>query len=152
MKPAFAALLLLPPLLARAADAGQPAPPFPALSAQQGKVVLVDFWASWCAPCLQALPRYEALRQQLGPRGFEVVAVDLDQEPRDGARVLQALHLSYPQVPDPQGALAERYGVEGMPASYLLDRRGRVRQVHVGFDKSDIEPLQKAVAQLVEEP
>lgn len=139
------------PLLAGAAETGQPAPLFPALEAQRGKVVLVDFWASWCRPCLQALPRYEALRQELHAGGFEVIGVDVDQHPQDGEKLLKTLRLSYPQVPDAQGELAERYAVNGMPASYLVDRKGQVRQMHVGFEKNDIEPLHKAVAQLLEE-
>jgi len=121
------------------------------LADYRGRVVLVDFWASWCGPCLQALPRYEALWQELHASGFEVIGIDVDQHPRDGENVLGKLHLSYPQVADPQGRLAELYGVNGMPSSYLIDRKGQVRQVHVGFDKNDIEPLRKVVAQLVEE-
>ena len=146
---ALGLLGLLP--AAQALESSQPAPSFPALETQRGKVVLIDFWASWCGPCLQALPRYEALRQELHAGGFEVIGVDLDQRPQDGAKLLQTLHLSYPQAQDPQGELAERYKVSGMPSSYLVDRHGVVRQVHVGFEKNDIEPLRKAVAQLLEE-
>ncbi len=150
--PRLVALCLLALLPAtQALESSQPAPSFPALETQRGKVVLVDFWASWCGPCLQALPRYEALRQQLQAGGFEVIGVDVDQHPQDGEKLLKTLHLSYPQVPDPQGELAERYNVSGMPSSYLIDRRGVVRQTHTGFEKNDIEPLRKAVAQLLEE-
>ena len=151
MNRVLCAFALSLPLLAGAAETGQPAPLFPALEAQRGKVVLVDFWASWCGPCLQALPRYEALRQELHAGGFEVIGVDVDQHPQDGVKLLKTLHLSYPQVPDAQGELAERYGVNGMPSSYLIDRRGVMRQTHTGFEKNDIEPLRKAVAQLLEE-
>jgi len=148
--PAALCLLGLLPT-AQALQPNQPAPGFDALAGLQGEVRLVDFWASWCGPCLQALPRYEALRQEFHAQGFEVIGVDVDQRPRDGEKLLQTLHLSYPQVPDPQGKLAELYGVNGMPSSYLIDRKGQVRQMHVGFDNNDIEPLRKAVAQLVEE-
>jgi len=151
MKRILALLVLCLPGAAAAVEANQPAPSFAVLEAQRGKVVLVDFWASWCGPCRQALPAYEALRKEYGARGFEVIGVDVDQHPRDGETALKQLRLSYPQVPDAQGALAERYDVAGMPASYLLDRRGVVRRVHVGFERQDIEPLRKAVAQLLEE-
>jgi thiol-disulfide isomerase/thioredoxin len=148
---ALLALPLLLPLLLGAAAPPRPAPAFAALQAQRGKVVLVDFWASWCGPCRQALPAYEALRREYGARGFEVIAVDVDAHPKDGAAALKTLQLSYPQVADPQGALAEAYAVNAMPASYLVDRGGRLRQVHNGFEPEDIEPLRKAVAQLLEE-
>ena len=114
-------------------------------------MVLVDFWASWCGPCRQALPAYEQLRRDYAARGFEVIGVNVDRHPRDRETALKALHLSYPQVADAEGALAERYEVAGMPASYLLDRHGLVRQVHVGFEPKDMEPLRQAVAQLLEE-
>ncbi len=146
-----AVLVLSLPLLAEAVETKQLAPSFPALEAQRGKVVLVDFWASWCGPCRQALPAYEALRRQYGGRGFEVIAVDVDEHPRDGEAALRQLHLSYPQVADAQGAIAEAYAVTGMPASYLVDRHGVVRQMHVGFEQEDIEPLRQTVAQLLEE-
>ena len=142
-------LALLP--AAQAVEPNQPAPGFDTLDGHHGEVRLVDFWASWCGPCLQALPRYEALRREFHARGFEVIGVDVDQHPQDGTKLLKTLQLSYPQVADPQGRLAERYNVNGMPASYLVDRHGVVRQVQAGFEKNDIEPLRQAVAQLLEE-
>lgn len=149
-----ASALLVSMLLSPAAGAVGPqqsAPPFAALDRQHGKVVLVDFWASWCGVCRQALPRYESLRQELAAQGFEVIGVDVDRNPRDGEKMLQPLHLSYPQVQDPQGRIAAEYDPPGMPAAYLLDRRGTVRRVQVGFDQNDIEPLHRAAAQLLEE-
>jgi cytochrome c biogenesis protein CcmG/thiol:disulfide interchange protein DsbE len=144
-------LPLAAPLTAWAVESNQPGPLFPALEGQRGKVVLVDFWASWCGPCRQALPAYESLRRQFGAKGFEVIAVDVDQEPRQGAALLRQMRLSYVQVADPQGEIAQAYDVPGMPAAYLIDRRGTVRQVHLGFEDQDIEPLKQAVAKLVEE-
>lgn len=151
MKRATAAALLVLLPAARAVQPQQPAPVFEALSQQRGKVVLVDFWASWCGPCRQAIPRYQALRQEFAAQGFEVIGVDVDQNAGDGAAALNSLHPDYPQVQDPQGRIAARYELPGMPAAYLLDRRGVVRRVQVGFDQNDIEPLHRAVAQLVEE-
>ena len=145
-----AALLALLPA-AHAVQPDQPAPAFEALAQQHGKVVLVDFWASWCGPCRQAIPHYQALRQEFAARGFEVIGVGVDQDPRDGAAALKSLHPDYPQVADPQGRIAAQYDLPGMPTAYLLDRRGTVRRVQLGFDQNTIEPLQKAVAQLVEE-
>jgi thiol-disulfide isomerase/thioredoxin len=152
MRPVLAAVLL--PLClqpAYAAQPNQPAPAFDALAQQHGKVVLVDFWASWCGPCKQAIPHYQALRQEFAAKGFEVIGVDVDQDPADGAAALKALHPDYPQVQDAQGRIAGLYDPPGMPTAYLIDRHGTVRRVQVGFDQKDIEPLRQAVAQLVEE-
>jgi thiol-disulfide isomerase/thioredoxin len=151
MNRALAALLLAPLPAVYAVQPNQPAPLFEALAQQHDKVVLVDFWASWCGPCRQAIPHYRALRREFAAKGFEVIGVDVDQNPRDGAAALQSLHPDYPQVADPQGRIAAQYDLPGMPTAYLLDRRGTVRRVQVGFDQNDIEPLHQAVAQLVEE-
>lgn len=151
MNRASALLALCLPLAVHAVEPKQPAPAFPALDGQRGKVVLVDFWASWCGPCRVALPAYDKLRREYAAKGFEVIAVDVDQEARQGAAVLKQLKLSYPQVADPQGDIAQRYDPPGMPAAYLVDRRGTVRQVHLGYEPQDYEPLRQAVAQLVEE-
>lgn len=151
MNRAFVALLFALVPAARAVQPDQPAPAFDALAQQRGKVVLVDFWASWCGPCRQAIPHYQALRQEFAAKGFEVIGVDVDQNPRDGAAALKSLQPDYPQAADPHGRIAAQYDLPGMPAAYLLDRRGTVRRVQTGFDQNDIEPLRQAVAQLVEE-
>ena len=151
MRRASAAVLLALLPAAQAVQPQQPAPAFEALAQQRGKVVLVDFWASWCGPCRQAMPHYQALRREFAAQGFEVIGIDVDQDPRDGAAALKSLHPDYPQVADPQGRIAAQYQLPGMPTAYLLDRRGTVRRVQVGFDQNDIEPLHRAVAQLVEE-
>lgn len=152
LAPALLALVLILPPAAGAVEPDQSAPWFAALDQARGKVVLVDFWASWCSSCRQALPRYQSLRQELGGKGFEVIGVDVDRDPRAGDKVLRALHLAYPQVPDPQGRIAEQYDPPAMPTAYLLDRRGVVRRVQVGFTQNDIEPLRQAAAKLLEEP
>jgi cytochrome c biogenesis protein CcmG, thiol:disulfide interchange protein DsbE len=151
MRATLAAVLLLGMQPAYAVQPNQPAPPFEALAQQHGKVVLVDFWASWCGPCRQAIPHYQALRQEFAAKGFEVIGVDVDQNLLDGAAALKSLQPGYPQAADPQGRIAAQYDLPGMPTAYLLDRRGTVRRVQVGFDQNDIEPLRQAVAQLVEE-
>src|SRR6202007_2929878 len=117
MNRASALFLLCLPLAAQAVEPKQAAPAFAALQAQRGKVVLGDFWASWCGPCRVALPAYERLRREYAGKGFEVIGVGVDQEPRQGAAVLGQLHLSYPQVADPRGEIAQRYDPGGMPAS-----------------------------------
>jgi cytochrome c biogenesis protein CcmG, thiol:disulfide interchange protein DsbE len=151
MRPALAAALLLCLPAAYAVQPQQPAPAFDALAQQHGKVVLVDFWASWCGPCRQAIPHYQALRREFAAKGFEVIGVDVDQDPHDGAAALKSLHPDYPQVQDADGRIAQQYDPPGMPTAYLVDRHGTVRKVQVGFEQNDIEPLRQAVAQLLEE-
>lgn len=151
----------MPVFAAVAAESGQPAPGFGAsllqgqdsleLAHYRGKVLYLDFWASWCGPCRQSLPAMEALRQEFGKEGFEVIAVNLDEKPQDGLDFLKKYPVTYPVVQDAQGRIARLYDVRSMPMSYLIDRQGVVRHVHQGFNKKDIPRLKAAVAELLGE-
>ncbi|MCB1846629.1 MAG: TlpA family protein disulfide reductase, partial [Halieaceae bacterium] len=121
------------------------------LAALRGKVVYLDFWASWCGPCRVSFPQLEQLRQELGPRGFEVLAVNVDEVEPDALRFLAQLPVSYPVVRDGSGATPAAYGILGMPTGYLIDRDGVVRLVHQGYRKSDGEVLRASILELLGE-
>ena len=144
-----------------AVDEGSQAPSFSAprldaagslsLDAYRGKVVLLDFWASWCAPCLVSLPLYEQLRKELPSGDFQVIAVNLDREPEKALRFLKERGVGFPSVSDPDGRIPESFGLQTMPTSYLIDRSGRVRHVHEGFRRGDIEGVRARVQALLAE-
>ena len=154
------ALGVLLPSAAPAADTLQPAPPIWAPQADgkmtglkhlRGKVVLVDFWASWCAPCRESLPQLDAWHRELGARGFSVLAVNVDTEQRKALAFLQQKPVSYPVVYDPQGYWPEQYAVKGMPSGYLVDRSGRVRAVHSGYKAKDLPRIRQEIEALLAE-
>jgi len=107
-----------------AADlSGQPL----SLSANRGKVTLVDFWATWCGPCKTAMPQVVNLYRQFSARGFTIIGVSLDNDRAAVVNFTQAEGMSWPQYFDGQGSdneLAAKYGVRSLPKNYLLDRRG----------------------------
>jgi len=152
-----------PPTVA-AVQVGESAPPvaLPLLAAAspgeltleslRGKVVYLDFWASWCGPCRVSFPQLEQLRQELGPRGFEVLAVNVDEFEQDALRFLDELAVTYPVVRDGAGATPATYGILGMPTGYLIDRAGIVRLVHQGYRKSDGAALRAEIIELLAEP
>jgi thiol-disulfide isomerase/thioredoxin len=121
-----------------------------ALADFRGTVVYVDFWASWCGPCRLSFPQLEVLREEFGPRGFEVLAVNVDEFKPDALLFLQQIPVSYPVVRDAGGETPATYGVLGMPTGYLIDRQGIVRKVHQGFRKSDGDKLRSEIVELLE--
>jgi len=121
------------------------------LSALRGKVVYLDFWASWCGPCRISFPQLDALHDELGGRGFEVLAVGVDASEADARAFLAELPVSYPVVLDSEGSAPARYGILGMPTGYLIDREGVVRLVHQGYRRSDGEQLRAAIIDLLGE-
>ena len=120
------------------------------LSDFEGKIVYVDFWASWCAPCRQSLPQLQELRERYAD-DFEVYAINVDEEPADGRDFLEQYPVSYPVLSDPEATLPPLFDVKGMPTSYLVDRDGNLRYVHQGFRNGDIEEIEKVVRQLFAE-
>ncbi len=115
----------------------------------RGKVVLVDFWASWCAPCRQELPVLERLYARYRDRGFVVVGVNVDRERANMAEFVRRFRLTFPVVHDGEHRVADRYGPRTMPSSYLVDRGGVVRYVHQGFRASDADVIEEHVQELL---
>jgi thiol-disulfide isomerase/thioredoxin len=107
------------------------------LAELKGKVVLVDFWASWCGPCRDELPVLDGLYKKYKDKGLVIIGVGLDRDADKLAKFLRALPLSFPIVHDQAGAVADKYEPPKMPSSYMIDRRGLIRHVHAGFKQSD---------------
>lgn len=134
------------PLFSVAADSGQVA-----LGDFKGRVVLVDFWASWCGPCRQSFPWLNEMQSRHGGDGFVVIGVNLDEERSAAQRFLKELPASFRIGYDPEGKVAESYQVKGMPSSYLIDRQGRMRVAHVGFREKDKQALETEIKALLNE-
>lgn len=101
--------------------------------ATEGKVVLVDFWASWCAPCKASFPAMAKLHRDFAARGLEIVAVSIDEKPASAAAFWKRMTPPFAGLHDREQKLVQQVEVPTMPTSYLLDRQGRVRFVHEGF-------------------
>ncbi len=99
----------------------------------KGKVVLLDFWASWCSPCKASFPALNELQEKYGARGFAVVAVNVDEQRGDMEKFLKKNNATFTIVRDAAQKLVAAASVETMPTSFLLDAEGRVRFIHSGF-------------------
>jgi cytochrome c biogenesis protein CcmG, thiol:disulfide interchange protein DsbE len=120
------------------------------LAQLKGSVVVVDFWASWCAPCREELPVLEKLFQKYREKGLVVIAVGQDADVTKFDKFLRATPLSFTVVHDPEGAVARRYGPPKMPSSYIVDKKGIIRHVHAGFKASDKDALEREIKALLE--
>ena len=147
-----AALVAVP---VAATEAGQPAPAFAlpnakgdtvSLERMRGKVVYVDFWASWCGPCRRSFPWMNEMQQKYGARGLVVVGVNVDKKRSDAERFLAQIPASFTIVFDEAGTTPAAYGVKGMPSSYVIDARGNVTFVERGFLDESRAVLEQKIA------
>jgi cytochrome c biogenesis protein CcmG/thiol:disulfide interchange protein DsbE len=99
----------------------------------RGRVVYLDFWASWCTPCRQSFPWMQRMKDLYQRQGLSVVAVDLDRRREDADKFLAKFHPDFDVRFDPEGQMADRFKVHGMPTSVIIDRHGVERFVHIGF-------------------
>ena len=116
------------------------------LSSLKGKVVLIDFWASWCGPCRAAIPNVIKLYNKYNTQGFEVFGVSIDSKKVDWLKAIANDKIKYTQVMDKDGwnsTVAEKYGVYSIPSTFLLDKTGKV--IAVDLDGEELENKVKAL-------
>ena len=129
----FAAALAAGALICAVSGAEPTDAPSFDLTRHQGKVVIVDFWASWCKPCRESIPWLNAMRARYGEAGLEVIGINVDAERGDADRFLREVPIEFEVIFDPHGELAKEFKVRGMPSSYVFDRTGKLVQTHLGF-------------------
>lgn len=121
------------------------------LSELRGRVVYVDFWASWCGPCKQSFPYMNSLTRQYSGRDFAVVTINVDRSRAQADAFLRKMGGNLPVIYDTSGALAKQYKVKDMPTSLLIDRTGRIRFTHTGFHPKELAAYKAHIDQLINE-
>ena len=117
------------------ANANEPIIEFDQAMAQhKGKVVYVDFWASWCVPCRKSFPWMNAIQTKHQEQGFVVLSINLDAEEKLAKIFLQQTPANFAIIYDTKGKLARQFKIKGMPSSYLFDRQGKLISAHTGFN------------------
>jgi thiol-disulfide isomerase/thioredoxin len=138
---------------AHALERGSVAPPFDLsgtngavkLAKYQGKVVYLDFWASWCGPCRQSFSWMNEMQGKYAAQGLQVIAVNLDEKKEDALRFLSSNPASFTVAFDPNGATPLSYRVMGMPTSLLIGTDGKIILAHMGFKDADKSALEDRI-------
>lgn len=157
---ALALAVAVLPLLAASGQFGQPAPDFSlqsfsgeqvSLSDHQGDVVMINFWATWCGPCRQEMPILDELYSRYERAGFQLLGVNIDDEPQRAKDMIAELGVSFPVLFDNTKEVSELYSVQAMPVSVMVDREGKVRYVHHGYKPGYEDKYLDQIRELIRE-
>ncbi len=137
---------------------GAPAPAFTittdngelSLESLKGRVVYLDFWASWCTPCRASFPWMNAMQERYGDYGLTIIGVNLDKDRDLVKRFTDETPATFTIGYDPEGEYAGAYDVQVMPSSYLIDKEGNLVKVHRGFRDKDRAALEQEIRQLLQ--
>ena len=134
----FTILLVVIPVTGNAADTLN-------LSDYRGKVVVLDFWASWCVPCRRSFPWMNEIQQKYADHGLVVIAVNLDNDASEAQIFLQQYPAEFTISYDHERQLVREYAVEAMPSSFLIDRYGSIIERHLGFKSGKTDEYEAAI-------
>lgn len=125
------------------------------LSQFRGRVVAVDFWATWCTPCLLSIPELDRVRNELAEEGygdrFEIVSVNVDEDIPKARRFLELHPVGYPVIGDPLGIAMKRYGPWKLPATFLLAPNGKVHMIWLGYADYFPRDIKRLALELLEQ-
>jgi len=121
------------------------------LQEQRGRVVLVNFWATWCGPCRIEMPHLARLYDKYKSSGFQLLGVNIDEDPHQAAYLATKLGLRFPVLLDTEKRVSKLYDLSTMPSTVLIDRNGRVRYIHRGYRDGYEDTYEKQIRELLKE-
>jgi peroxiredoxin len=158
--PVFCLLSAVPGSVGAVAAANASAPDFTLPSAaggnlrlqeQRGQVVMLNFWATWCAPCRREMPQLNRIYGKYRAAGFLLLGVNVDQDTSNARGVASKLGVQFPVLFDAKQSVSRMYDLSTMPSTVIIDRDGRVRYIHLGYKEGYEDAYEKQVAELLRE-
>lgn len=145
---------------ASAATAPTPAPDFTLkssagdnirLSEQKGKVVMLNFWASWCGPCRQEMPLLDGIYKKYSKTGFVLLGINVEEDSTDAKKMLKNLNVTFPILFDSDNKLSNLYKLDAMPTSIIIDKKGKIRYIDRGYSPGDENKYRDQIMELLRE-
>lgn len=121
------------------------------VASYKGKVIYVDFWASWCVPCRKSFPWMNEMQAKYAEQNFTVLSVNLDAETALAEQFLQEVPAQFPVFYDPKGKVARAFKLKGMPSSFIINKAGKIVSTHVGFTEEKKKIYQQEILNLLAE-
>jgi peroxiredoxin len=121
------------------------------LAELRGRVVMVNFWATWCGPCKIEMPHLSRIYEKYRSAGFVLLGINIDEDPRQALALAARLNVRFPVLFDTDKSVSRRYALDSMPGTVLIDRDGRVRHVHRGYRDGMEQTYERQVRELVKE-
>lgn len=121
------------------------------LAEQRGNVVMLNFWASWCAPCRQEMPHLNVLSEQYSPLGFTLLGINVDENQQAANRAIDELKVAFPVLFDSDSSTADLLAIDAMPTTIIIDKDGNIRHWHRGYQRGYEDSYAKQIAQLIRE-
>lgn len=121
------------------------------LAEQRGKVVMLNFWASWCGPCRKEMPLLDEMYQRYNKVGFELYGINVEQDTAAAKKLLKDLGVTLPVLYDPESKVSKLYKVDAMPTTVMIDKNGEIRYVNRGYKAGDEEKYRDQIQTLIRE-
>lgn len=115
----------------------------------RGEVVMINFWATWCGPCLQEMPLLDELYSKYEPAGFKILGINIEKDSEKAEKLAKELNVSFPILYDNESVVSKLYDVEAMPSTVFIDRDGNFRYLHKGFRPGDEDSYKKVIQALI---
>ena len=119
------------------------------LSSYKGRVVYLDFWASWCVPCLKSFPWMNEMHNRYKKNGLKILAVNVDEQKDEAKKFLKDHPADFTVIYDFEAKIAEKYEVKAMPSSYFIDRKGNIVKTKLGFKIKDTDEMEQVIQSLL---